>query len=262
MKKINSYGLIVLIIALAFVSSCKKDDSPDSKACQISKMDITFSGMTVNSVITYNSANQVIDVQNNKDGEITGTLYSYNTDGSVSTMKQYEGASKEVIGRTEYFYDANGVTEEKIYADNSSVNLRAIHKYEYVNGKRSRKKIYNPSLEQTSYIEYTYTTNGDVSGTLTFWNQKPAGWVQSSRTTYTYNNKITDPFIKGLFSDDINFPATHYLTRELVEAYDPISQSWELTSDLDLVYTFDAEGNPTVIDVRQGFLIFNLTWSC
>ncbi len=259
--------LIVLTVAMAFVSSCKKDDTTDPVVtCQLTKMDLTFFGTTATSTITYNSAGQPIDMQTNDNGTISGTLYTYTSAGKVASMSEYEGASKTVIAKTEYTYGTNGVTEEKIYVDNAgTLELDQVNRFDYNGTQMIQKNIFSivaGNEVKTDYIVYSYAANGDVSGTVTFTDDGLGNFEQSSRRTFTYNDKTPTRFLAGLIAEDPNFPSTHYIIRDKEEDYNAITQTWEVSSDLDYAYTYDSDGKPTKVNVGQGLFVFDLFYTC
>lgn len=259
--------LIVLTVAVAFVSSCKKDDTTDPVVtCQLTKMDLTFFGTTATSTITYNAAGQPIDMQSNDNGTISGTLYTYTSAGKVASISEYDGAAKTVTEKTEYTYGTNGVIEEKMYVDNAgSLEIDAVNRYDYNGTKMIQKNIFAivaGDEVKTDYSVYSYAANGDVSGTVTFTDDGLGNFEQSSRSTYTYNDKTPTRFLAGLIAEDPNFPSTHYIIGDKEEDYNPLTQSWEVSSDLDYVYTFDSDNKPTKINVGQGLFVFDLFYTC
>ncbi|MHB1277417.1 MAG: hypothetical protein ACYC1Q_03395 [Bacteroidia bacterium] len=267
MKKINYTLLIVLTVAMAFISSCKKDETTDPVlTCQLTKMDLTVFGTTVTSTITYNTSGQPIDMQTNDNGTISGTLYTYTSSGKVASMSEYDGAAKTVTARTDYTYGANGVTEEKMYVDNAgTLELDGVNRFDYNGTQRIQKNIFSivgGQETKTDYVVYSYAANGDVSGTVTFTDDGLGNFEQSTRNTYTYNDKMPTRFLAGLISEDPNFPSTHYITRNKEEDYKTITQAWEVSSDLDYAYTFDSDNKPTKINVGQGLFVFDLFYTC
>lgn len=267
MKKINYTLLIVLTVAMAFVSSCKKDEIIDPVVtCQLTKMDLTFFGTTVTSTITYNTSGQPVDMQTNDDGTISGTLYTYTSAGKVASMSEYEGASKTVTAKTEYTYGTNGVMEEKIYVDNAgTLEIESVNRFDYSGTQLVKKNIFTivaGDEVKTDYVEYSYATNGDVSSMVTFSDDGLGNWEQSSRSTFTYNDKTPTAFLGGLIAEDPNFPSTHYIIRDKEEDYNTITQTWEVSSDLDYVYTYDSDGKPTKVNIGQGLFVFDLFYTC
>lgn len=260
--------LIVLTVAIAFVSSCKKDETPIDPpvTCHLAKIDMTVFGTTVTSTITYNPALQVVDMETNDNGTLSGTKYSYTAAGKVATMEEYEGASKDVTTKTEYTYGTNGVTEEKIYTDNGgTLQLVGVNRFEYAGTQMTKKNVFSIIAGQevkTDYMEYSYASTNNVTAIVTYSDDGLGGWEPTGRITYSYNDKTPTRFLLGLMAEDPNFPASNYIVLEREDAYDPIKQDWEETSELDYAYTFDSHGNPTKINAGQGLVIFDLTYNC
>jgi|GEM_PF-2219460 len=271
MKKITQITLVCLTVSLAFLSSCKKDSTeptptPAAKTCTLKQMDLTVFGSTSNAVITTNTAGQVIESQSNDNGEISGTFYTYNSDGKMITMSEYSDMSKTIDSKTTFIYGNNGITEERYFSDNGNgLELESITRSEYTGTQLTRKNMFalvNGQEVSDGYTIYAYASNGDVNSMLTYSDDGNGGWKQSDRTTFTYNDKVANAYLLTIMTEDPNFPAKHYITQDKEESYNDITQAWEIDQNLDYVYTFNSDGYPSKIVAGQGLISILFTWDC
>lgn len=272
MKKLSLLMLVTLSASLAFLSSCKKDEpvgsgsQPGTSACKVTEINMTLLGETGKTTFTYNAAGQLIETQTIQNADVSGSLYTYNSAGQVTKIESYEDASKSINNKNEYTYGPDGVTEEKIYADNNGIPTHSeTKKFEYANGVISKVNNYiitngNESLYE--YELYTYNTSGDVSMIVSYEDDGNGNWAATYRDTYTYGTQAATKTLLGFFEEDPNFPAKHYYTNQKSESYNTTDSIWETDGDLAYEYVFDSKGNPTKVTIGGGLAVANLSWEC
>lgn len=265
--------LVTLCASLTFMSSCKKDDPADSGSepntpkCNVTVIDLTAFGEKGQTTFKYNAAGQITESQTTGDNsEVSGSYYTYNSAGQVTKIESYADASKSINNKTEYTYGPNGVTEEKIFADDNGIPTHSeTRKYEYNNGVISKVNNYivsGGSEDLYEYELYTYTISGDVSLIVSYQDDGNGNWTAYYRDSYTYSTQVANKALLGFFEENPNFPANHYYTNNKSESYNSVDNAWESDDDLDYVYVFDAKGNPTTITIGGGLAVALITWDC
>jgi hypothetical protein len=108
--------------------------------------------------------------------------------------------------------------------------------------------------KNTMQINYTNNSNGNPTVEITQMWDGVSSWVNSTRSTYTYNGskvltEVTDKWVSGNWQSDsrqtITYDGSSYMTNALSQIWDAGSSSWK--NDTQSNYTNNPNGTPSVI---------------
>lgn len=262
--------LLSAVLLAGGFTSCKKDkDTPapgsnDGKTCQVTEVDMSSQFGNFKTSFTYTANGLLTETKSVGPFGTSGSMFVYNLDKKVSVREDFEDAAKTVTQRTEYTYNANGVSEIKKYIpENGTLNLIEIQRYQYEGSKPVKITIIQVSQGQemeNGFFTYTYDTD-NVTLIRGYETDGNGGYWETYRRKLNYDGKATLASLSFIMMDDPNFPISSNVLMDKTELYDMDTQTWEIDEEINYTYTYNTDGLPSSASI-SGFGTASFTYSC
>ena len=258
MHEMKKYSLLILLPAMLLLSCRKSNNAPSSlpasfTGCHVSTITQTFPGSTS-----------------------TITSFTYNSDGSVATIKSQSPPDNDIFVKT-FIYKPGiiiiNTTDNSLPYSRDSLLTDAQNRVTYINhydynGSPQPNLIYDIFQYDTSgnivTASVTYHNYSQISSAVYEWKNGDLQWNTSGSDFYSYNYDTTNYNTASVTTDVGNF--LNY-GRGILANVHWLSQSY-LDSQLVYTYTNSTDSAGKITSIRQAdatntyFTTTNITYDC
>lgn len=263
--KTNPTCVIVLVLLFCTnLVSCKKDELTSKEegiivdAClptefvMLAAQDYLYS-------FVHDSLKRLVEI-NDRDKL---TKFVYDRQGYLSSVQVYEKDSLKELKEYNYM-DGKPVIEKSYLINNSIKQIWEIGKYEYQNGKISRKHFYSVNSADSqeryiAYIDYTVDNYDNITSETYYYPNANSVFLKSHSYTYTYSKYPASTGINYVLFDNSDLVQNRLLPKTLT------THNQSGSSLLTFNYqTINAKGYPTSFNAQasNGSYTFHALYNC
>lgn len=264
MKIKPTYVAALALLCCTALVSCKKDDLTSKgggsyvDACRPTEFSILAAQDYLYSFV-HDSLKRLVEIN---DGSKL-TKFVYDKQGYLHTVQVYEKDSLKELKEYNYM-DGKPVIEKSYLINNSIKQIWEIGKYEYQNGKISRKHFYSVNSADSqeryiAYIDYTVDNYDNITSETYYYPNANSVFLKSHSYTYTYSKYPASTGINYVLFDNSDLVQNRLLPKTLTTHY---------RSDSSLLIfnynTINSKGYPTSFNglIGNGSYRFNASYNC
>ncbi|MFN3445058.1 MAG: hypothetical protein ACK44D_04900 [Bacteroidia bacterium] len=264
MKIKPTYVAALALLYCTALVSCKKDELTSKEggsyvdACRPTEFSI-FGAQDYLYKFVHDSLKRLVEIN---DGSKL-TKFVYDQQGYLSSIQVYENNILKELKEYNYM-DGKPVIEKSYFVNDSIKQIWEIGKYEYQNGKISRKNFYSVNSADSQeryivYIDYTVDRNDNITSETYYYPDSNSVFSKSHSYTYTYSEYPTSTGINYVLFDNSDLVQNRFLPKTLT------TQNQLGSSLLTFNYqTINAKGYPTSFNglMSNGSYTFNASYNC